>query len=411
VAQLPFGDSLIGGAAVAGVALASALAFFDRTRVPDPVVRGIARAYVLCSPVLVFLAVEDPGTLLFALLLAASVHFITRFLRDGFSLDLFAGSTLLGLTFFLDFRSVVLLFAIVPAAALPLWRRSHAQAISVALTIAVPAAFFSLAWSYVNWIFLGDPFAYVHGRSSLFRAFPVAPDLLAAAGDPLLTARIALATLVASLPVTVPYFVGLFTLHRGRAAYAIPATVVYASPLIFLAYAIFVGLYRPTIGLLALFILVVLFSLDAIKPSRAFTVALAIGLAGSFVAPFLSPSAEERSIAYAAIGRGPVETNLAPFRAIDARLGERGAILIDDATLFPLVYLSHAADRFVLPYQYEYATALSNPQAFARYVVVARRPDDAVYALYPGAEFGRLPQFHEIERLPGYIVFERDGAL
>jgi hypothetical protein len=155
---------------------------------------------------------------------------------------------------------------------------------------------------------------------------------------------------------------------------------------------------------------VVLFSLDAIVPSRWFTAALAISFVASIFVPFVSPSPEERSLAYAIIGRGALDADLAPFRRIAGRLGSQGQVLIDDTTLYPLVYVSQAAQRFVLPYQYGYASALSNPQAFVRYVVVARRPDDTIYALYPGAEFGRLPQFHEIDRLPGYIVFERDAA-
>ncbi len=408
--QLPFPNPLIGGAVMAGASVTCVLAFLDRASIADPVLRRIAQAYVLCSPVLLFLAAEDPGTLLFALLLAASIHFITRFLRNEYSLDLFIGSTLLGLTFFLDFRSFVLLVALVPAAALPLWRHSRAQAISVALTIAVPTVFFALSWSYVNWIFLGDPFAYVHGRGSLFRTFPITPELLAAAGDPIATLRVALTAIVASLPVTLPYFVGLATLRRRRAVYTIPAIAVYASPLVLVVWSIFSGLYRPTIGLLALFVLVVFFSLDAIKPSRWLTASVALSLVASCVLPFFAPAPEERAFVSALIGRGPIDANLTPFRQIAAKLGASGSILIDDAILYPLVYVSPSPERFVLPYQYGYASALSNPQAYVRYVVVARRADDTVYALYPGAEFGRLPHFHEIERLPGYLVFERDGA-
>ncbi len=408
--QLPFPSPVIGGAVIAGFANAGALAFLDEARIADRLVRRIAQAYVLVSPVILYLAVEDFGTLLLALLLAASVHFITRFLRDDFSLDLFVGSTLLGLTFFLDFRSVVLLFAIVPAAALPLWRRSRAQAISVALTISVPTIFFALAWSYVNWIFLGDPLAYVHGRGSLFRTFPLTPELLAAAGDPLQTLRTAFVALAATLPVTLPYFVGLGSLRGGRPAYAIPVYVVYASPVVFVVCAIFGGIYRPTIGLLAIFVFVVLFSLEAIKPSRLLVASLVVSLVASCVAPFLSPASDERAFANALIGRGVADASLVPYRHIAAKLGTQGAILIDDAVLYPLVDVVPQTERFVLPYQYGYASALSNPQAYVRYVVVARRPDDGIYALYPGAEFGRLPHFHEIDRLPDSIVFERDGT-
>lgn len=407
--QLPFATPLIGQAVIAGIIVAGVLDFLAQN-VADRWLRWVAQTYVLASPVFLYLTVEDHSTLLFALMLAISVHSITRFLRDDYSLDLFVGSTLLGLTFFLDFRSAALLFAIVPAAALPLWRRSRAQAISVALTIAVPMVFFAAAWSYVNWIFLGDPFAYAHGRGSFFRTFPVTPALLAATGDPWQTVRLAGIALLGSLPVTLPYFVGLGSLRGGRLAYTIPAIVVYASPIVFIVFSIFGGLYRPTITLLALFMLVLLFSLDAIKPSRLLTATVAISLIASFFAPFASPNSGERAFGNALIGRGALAQNLAPFRNLAAHVGTSGPILIDDSALYPLVYTLGSPERFILPYQYEFASALSNPAAFVRWVVVARRADDTIYALYPGAEFGHFPHFHEAYRLTDYIVFERDGA-
>jgi hypothetical protein len=407
--QLGFPTVLAGQAVISGVAVAGILDFLNR-QVADRLLCRLAQVYVLASPMFLLLTITDHSTLLFALMLAASVHYITRFLRDDYSLDLFIGSTLLGLTFFLDFRSAALLIAIVPAAALPLWRRSRAQAISVALTIAVPTIFFALAWSYVNWIFLGDPFAYAHGRGSLFRTFAVTPALLAAAGDPLQTLRFAAIALIGSLPVTLPYFVGLASFRGGRPAYTIPAIVVYASPIVFIVASIYGGLYRPTIALLALFTLVFLFSLDAIKPSRWLTAAVAISLVASFFAPFVSSVPEERAFGNALIGRGEIDANLTPFRALAAHVGSDGSILIDDSSLYPLVYVLGSASRFILPYQYEYASALSNPAPFVRYVVVARRPDDTIYALYPGAEFGHFPRFHETYRSAGFIVFERDGA-
>jgi hypothetical protein len=110
------------------------------------------------------------------------------------------------------------------------------------------------------------------------------------------------------------------------------------------------------------------------------------------------------------IGRGAVAANLAPFRLLAAHLGTGGPILIDDSSLYPLVYTLGSPERFILPYQYEYASVLSNPAPFVRWVVVARRADDTIYALYPGAEFGHFPHFHESYRSSDYIVFERDGA-
>ena len=102
--QLGFASVLVGQAVISGVIVAGVLDFLQR-QTTGRVLRGLAQIYVLASPVFLLLTITDHTTLLFALMLAASVHYITRFLRDDYSLYLFVGSTLLGLTFFVDFRS------------------------------------------------------------------------------------------------------------------------------------------------------------------------------------------------------------------------------------------------------------------------------------------------------------------
>jgi hypothetical protein len=410
VLQLPFGSPIAGQAVIAGMLTAYVLDYIA-FHVADPVLRWTALAYVLVSPLLLLLEIEDYSSLLFGVLIAAAVANILRFLRDDYSLHLFVGSTMLGLAFFIDFRSLALLVVIVPAVLISHARRSPAQAMSIALTIAVPTLFFALAWSYVNWVFLGDPLAYVYGRGSFFRSFDRTPELLAAAHRPLGTLRVLGGFLLASLPVTLPYFVGFALLRMGRRrASVLSIYAVYAVPIVFVGCAIFGGLYRPTITLVGLFVLTAIFAVDAMRPSRRLTVAFAVSFALSFFAPFVSPNAEERTFANALAGDGMVTGNLTPYRQIASYIGPDGTILIDDTTLFPLVYVMGSPKRFMLPYQYEYASALSNPRLFARYVVVACRGDDSVFALYPGAVFGRLAGYHELFRTGDDVLFERDGG-
>ena len=121
---------------------------------------------MLLSPIFMFLTVENYGFLLLAVLLALAVFYLGRYIDYGYSLYLFAAGTLYGLTFFIDFRTIVLLLVLVPAIVAPLYRKSLPQAISVSLTIALPLVFMAAAWIYVNWIFLGDGLAFVSGRSS-----------------------------------------------------------------------------------------------------------------------------------------------------------------------------------------------------------------------------------------------------
>jgi hypothetical protein len=410
VLQLPFGDPLLAQSVIGGILIAAIVDFLIASTI-DPVLRTLALLVVVASPVMLYLAVQDYSTLLLCVLFAASIRYAMRFLRDGYSLHLFVASTLLGLTFFVDFRCIVLLLAIAPALALPLWsKRGPAYSVSIALTVCVPMLFFALAWAYVNWTFLGDPFAFVHGRSSFFRAMTAPPDILMVAGDPLATLARDLSVTWQTLPLTLPYFLGFLWLRRAVPAFTVPATVIYASPVLLLLVALYGGTFRPQISLVAMCLLIVCFGLEAMRPNRwVMGAALALSFVASCGALFLSPESNERAFANLLVGR-PVVDALAPYRDVVAQFASAERILIDDTSAYQLVYLADDPRRFILPYQYEYASALSNPRAFADTVVVGRRRDDSIAALYPSAERGLLPGFHETFRDDAFIVFRRDGA-
>jgi hypothetical protein len=395
--QLPFGSVIVGGAAVSGLSMALAIDFLAHRPV-DPFMRGAGIVFLVASPLVLYLAVEDFAGLLFVLMAAASVHFLLRFLRDDYSLHLFIGSTLLGLTVFVDYRSIALLVAIVPAVGLPLLVKSRAQAMSVTLTILVPTVFFALAWMYLNWVFLSDPWAFVHGPTSIAHTLAPSAQMLATAGDLPATLAALAVTAVLSLPVSLPYFVGLASIRFGRAVFAAPAVAIYLVPLILLFVALYGGTFRPATAALALFVIVVLFSLEQMRVTPL--------LRWAFI---VDP--DERAFARALVGIAPPAT-LEPVRDVAAKIagGPSDRVLLDDLHLYPLVHESGDPRRFLLPYQYDFEAAATNPAAFVRFVVLARRKDDMITALYPDAEFSGLPGFREIDRTPTVLVFEREAV-
>lgn len=412
--MLPFVDPLATQAFVSGTVVALVISALDRYHIND-LVRWSAKLYVAFSPLVLFLALESYGELLFCAVLGASIAYFNRFLRRNYSLHLFAAATLLALTFFIDFRSVVVLLAVVPAMALPFARSSQAKALSIALTVTVPIAFVASMWMYVNWIFLGDPLAFLAGGASYFRTFATLPQVLAVRGDPRASLLFSAREIARTLPVTLPYFIGLVALREGGPSESYPyaRATIYLAPVMLLVLSAFGGIYRPTFAFFGLFVFVFILNLERMRFAPALAAGLVLGIVGAFFAPLDSPSAEERAFAGALAGR-PVVSQIAEYETIarrvsDATPAER--ILLDDAYLFPLVYLVGTPDRFLLPYQYEYPTALSQPRAFARYVVVARMPDDTLHALYPATERGDLPGFREILRTERFITFERVGAL
>ncbi len=403
--QLPFNDAFTAQAVLAGMIVAAIVRSIDRRDV-DPALGWVVKTFIVFSPVTLFLATERYGELLFATLLAASVHYMTRFLREGYSLHLFTASTLLGTTFFIDFRSIFVMLLFVPAMALPYARASRAQAISIALTVIVPMAFFALAWSYVNWVFVGDPLAFVSGSASFFHTFTTSTQALAAAGNPLSSALLSAREIAFTLPITAPYFVGLFYL-RGTAR--IPTVLIYLGPVMLVAMSAYLGVYAPSDAFVAVFVLTFAFALPQFRRSRVLVCVTAIGFVFSFASTFVTQEPEERAFARAVVG-GAIVENVRDYRDLAGVLaasvpGDR--ILADDATMFPLVALSANPERFLLPYQYEFASALSNPRGFARFVVVARRKDDMIDSLYPDIERGRLVGYREVARSERFVAFER----
>lgn len=54
------------------------------------------------------------------------------------------------------------------------------------------------------------------------------------------------------------------------------------------------------------------------------------------------------------------------------RLRPGQKVLLDDATNFSFIYLLHTSDVFVLPHQYEFSLALSQPEEIVNYILVRR---------------------------------------
>ncbi|MGH7755364.1 MAG: hypothetical protein ACREM8_03645 [Vulcanimicrobiaceae bacterium] len=409
---LPFGNPFVAQAAIAGVVIATLIQFLDRRPI-DGRLRWLAKAYLIGSPLVLFETVEDYSALLFNVLFAFSVYWFARYLDRRFSLDLFFAALLLALTFFVDFRSMLAAVIVVPAMTLPFIRRSPSHALAIALAVALPLGFFATAWMYVNWIFLGDALAFVHGRGSFFRSFSHDPALLLAAGNVGQTVRATFAELAATLPVTLPYFVGLICLRDRRApgGARLPQLALYLAPVAVLGLSIYFGAYRSSFTLMTLFVFTFIVLLDRMYPSRWLTIAFALALGTSFIVPAISAQTEEREFARG-IYSAKVAPNLDEFRGLAAMLAgasPRARILTDDTDLFPLIYLIDAPERFILPYQYEFSSALSKPVAFARYVVVSRTSDDAIARLYPAVERGELPGFRELARTRRFIAFVRVG--
>ena len=408
ILMMPFNNPVVAQAVIAGATLTGVFRFLDH-RVTDDTRRRIAKSYMLISPVFLFLTVENYGFLLLAVLLALAVFYLGRYIDYGYSLYLFAAGTLYGLTFFIDFRTIVLLIVLIPAVVAPLYRKSLPQAISVSLTIALPLIFMAAAWIYVNWIFLGDGLAFVSGRSSFFRTFVADTELLSLSGDAFATLAYAAKLLVISLPVTCCYFVGLGLLRSNVSAYLLPTWAIYCFPIVMMSTTLYAGIFAPAVSFLSFFLLTFFFELPRMRRSKILVASMIVSFAFSFIGPLYSPNSEERQFTQA-IFTGHVQPNIDEYEQVSGYLlqHEGGRILVDDTIFYPVVYLVNEPRRFILPYQYDFDTALANPRAMARFVVGSRNAHaDGITSIHQTIADGYLRDYNLVFSTKNYFIFER----
>jgi len=292
-------------------------------------------------------------------LLASSAFLLFLYLRENFSLYLFSGGLLYGLTFFVDFSTLTLL---------PLYflyflglKEDPFKRLSTALVFTFPLLFFTFFYAFVNYAFKGDPLYFLKSH---------VPTLSA-----LLTTKAHPAPLHLLLAFT--YLSGLFLLKVPRFFYLLPLfylfSLFYANPVKeltdfglspFLSCLLFLLLFAPLRG----------------KVAFAFLLVFLLTLNGAFL---LTDDRNERNFVKAFLGL-PYEKNLSYYKEVARYLnGLEGTILMDDEGLYPSVVFVKERERLLLPYRSEYYTYLFSPWGNVDYAVVKTLFDeDDLYRLY-----------------------------
>jgi hypothetical protein len=86
---------------------------------------------------------------------------------------------------------------------------------------------------------------------------------------------------------------------------------------------------------------------------------------------------------------------------------KKGKILADDVDDYPVIYFVGNAKRFVLPYQYEFYTALSSPYNFVDYILVdTSSTKDKVFNFYKS----QIPGFRLVYENKMFKIYEK-GSL
>lgn len=139
----------------------------ERTGLPR-IARMLIVASVAASPMYLFLASQSFPDILALHLVVVAWHYYINFVRSGHTFSGFVAGMVLGLAFYANFFT--LFYALTFAALVPLYRseqtgvasdRALWAAVSQAFVTAFPALWAVASWTYVNWVFTGNPLTYL----------------------------------------------------------------------------------------------------------------------------------------------------------------------------------------------------------------------------------------------------------
>jgi hypothetical protein len=313
-------------------------------------------------------------------------------------MDLFSAGVLIGLTFFVDFRVIALVIVFVPTIIWMTGRFSRTKCIAVLLTLTVPTALMTLGWTYVNWMFIGDPLGFVHGPASFFHIRDVE-----------LTSHTALAprALVSLTLMLCPVWLAPFSLrHLERRTQLAASVMIVGAVLWAAAFTFFTATSSITIWLIPLGTAIA-FATPR-RPSLFLQGALIVSVLGSWCLIAVDPGDAGRfyqSLRWLT----PVSTveRLAPIRRA---LPSGGDVLADDTQFYGLVALDRDPGRFILPYAQRFTQALNDPVDSADDIVIALHGEDRIRDRYPDVLAHGLPGFHIVNVTSTSIVLARNAS-
>jgi hypothetical protein len=392
ITSLLNGNVLLAQSIVAAL-ISAALALDIRKAVP---VKGWAFPLIIytafCFPIL-FLATQGFDIYLYLFIVVLSVRFLYRHEKNEASLDLFMAGILFGVTFFIHFSSIYLIPMFLILICM-LYRNQPQKIMPVSLAFFTPFLVSLLIFSYVNLIFTGEAFGFLKKHKLLFSNSDI--EAVLSSGSFMSSLFYMLKYVVWVVPVIVPYLLG-FRYHKS---------VILVLPFMVLLSLIYANLFSPAIFLCSVFIIHFLLMNDfwgSLKQKTLLT-ALGISLVAAPVMALISTEANEKKVAQAVFGVDQA-SSLAPFQKIAALLQDKkGKILLDDTRGYPLVYLMQDPERFILPYQYEFAVALSNPARLANYAIAWKdKGNDLVFQQFEG----HMEQFRPLFEDETVIIWEK----
>lgn len=374
------------------------LLWYDLRRTELPlVVQTLLLASVVLVPNVLFLATQSLPEMLALHLVLVAWHYFLNFVRLGHTWSGFTAGLVLGLAFFASFYAIV--FALAFAVSSPIYShlradgedRSPQADVARMMVIVFPALWSLASWSYLNWVFTGDPLR--------FLTDPVTPVLIPAAGTGSVvgavvwSARQSLRELLLQ-----PLFFAVAGLNVQRRRRLIIAFV--SMPLILVTIRAAGFAYGELLAL-GTYSLVALAGIPRRVSRLGSIVLVVVALLQVVTSSTLTTRHPWLADWRNAVTLGQITVEARSERALAARLAQAPprSILADDRVAYRVIARAGTARPFLLPTDAAFTSALDRPREQVAYLLVASR------AVHPADEVSR----RFAERPPdGFLL---DGAL
>lgn len=327
------------------------------------------------------------------------------FLREGSTWSGFVAGMALGLAFYVNYYA--LLFALVFAGIIPIFGKNGRLSADRApwfhaarmLVIVFPGLWSFISWSYLNWAFKGNPFAYLTDPAT-----PVVDPARVVQSFSERAAGVLLATVreLVSQPLLV-LAGALNWLQSPRLV--VPLLAVVAVPLS----ARLLGLYYGEPLVLATYTVVAILALPRrLPPWSGPAVVLVALLQSAFGAGILMEKHHELVLWRNAVTGGSPRAEDFVEMEIARHLASAPprSILADDRSAYRLLARAGTARPFLLPADPGFATALDHPAGSVHYVLVATAPESGDLIT---ARFARdVPSGFTLDgRWPSWTLYRR----
>ncbi|MDW8058617.1 MAG: hypothetical protein RMK01_00925 [Thermomicrobium sp.] len=369
--------------------------------------RMLLLAAVVATPSSLFLATQAYPDMLALHLVIVAWHYYQNFIRYQHTFSGFVAGLVLGLAFYAHFYA--LLYGLALALLVPLYRRLENRTVSTderwatvsqMLVTAFPVLWAATSWTYINWVFTGNPLTYL--------ADPAAAVFDPARWQAPLDERVAWLPAFGRELVAQVLLLGSALLVAWRQPrQLLPLAALALFPVVIRL----AGLNYAAPLALGTYTLIALVALPERLPRWVAPILVVLAIAQGALNATLVAGEPEVEQWERVVTTGQPQASDLTERAFAERLAAAPArsILTDDRSSYRLIARAETAHPFLLPADAEFARALEQPRWYVRYILVDSAPAGRDLV---SERFGeRPPENFVVDGGTGrWIVYRREDA-